>query len=1139
MNTRFKSLAECEAFIANLMQFNLPVPQEVLDEKAYWESMQQDPDYIYHTLIAHAKFPVTEEKKACVENTVKALLEDTPDAKKPVLLLGKVQCGKTDTFENIVGLCFDRGIDICVVLTKGTKPLATQTLERLKTDFVHFEDKHRNDQKAIVNIYDIIEDLKKVGISEKEANKKGAKFIIVCKKEDDNLKHLISLFAERSKHLQKKKVLVVDDEADFASNNYRKKDGVTKLAVLTELIDNFIKIPTYCRYLQVTATPYSLFLLPDFTIQINSHGDLAPVFRPRHTELVPIHDKYIGGQQYYEDSKDPDSMYSYLFHPVSQKCVDVMGHRDGRYQKNGIASKNIEGLTYAVVSYFMAAAIRSLQEDANGIEYLTSGLIHTETAKKNQQWQNDLIAKVIDDVKNGFLADDFGQEDLRVKEYINTIYADYCASNEAGKNEGLLKASLIMPTKDDVINKVKTIFRETDYRVEIVNSDNDVKALLDKDGQLRLTATVNIFIGGNILDRGITINNMLCFFYGRDPKEMKMDTVIQHARMYGARSREDMAVMRFHTTVALHNQLEKINALDEELRLRLIAQAENPTEDIDFDSQLVGFDKGIKPCASQKIKISDIQVIKPHKRLLPVGFQTDCKTNIQKIINKIDAMLTSSPGYKSDDFFLMDKDKVYEILRMIRKTYVFKDTYKNEDLDWNVEELIGLIEYSLLFSPLQQVYIHHRTDRNMSRLRDNGGFIDAPDDGRTDTKPCRNKAQDIPVLMLLKENGLEQQGWRDAEFYWPVFVVQQSVSKGMYALNGLVTENKQSEIDASSVIAGINPEEILYLTINQDAFHRIMTYEKTEEYRQLTDTTASRYLMPSVDGKTPYALRSDVEVDPAKASHILAKNDDVFPFEPRPFKYILFRDSRDKSGSVMLVQLLENLPIQFSNSPVEDKDLLVDKRLETEEYEGTDHVLWTLCYNIGEVVGTKLNKMDQDWLDQEMQLREQWNTDPYSELFYANGRFFYGKNPYGNDKFAPSKGISYDSCDFILSDDGFLPCGLIIKKGNAVGVYLMDYGFGYQGARYLAVSNDSPFDYDTVYYNSSNPEKSLVYIAVEREGLWGMIKTNRMESEWIIPLTEKTFDDAEQKLAALECDFNGNRGWVGRNSDAKNGVIND
>lgn len=48
--------------------------------------------------------------------TVDALLADVENATDPGLLLGKIQCGKTDTFENIIGLAFDRGIDITIVL---------------------------------------------------------------------------------------------------------------------------------------------------------------------------------------------------------------------------------------------------------------------------------------------------------------------------------------------------------------------------------------------------------------------------------------------------------------------------------------------------------------------------------------------------------------------------------------------------------------------------------------------------------------------------------------------------------------------------------------------------------------------------------------------------------------------------------------------------------------------------------------------------------------------------------------------------------------------------------------------------------------------------------------------------------------
>ncbi|MBQ5816151.1 MAG: hypothetical protein IIW33_01690, partial [Oscillospiraceae bacterium] len=61
-----------------------------------------------------------------------ALLEDVENASDPGLLLGKIQCGKTDTFENIIGLAFDRGIDIAVVFTKGTNALVDQTIKRMR-----------------------------------------------------------------------------------------------------------------------------------------------------------------------------------------------------------------------------------------------------------------------------------------------------------------------------------------------------------------------------------------------------------------------------------------------------------------------------------------------------------------------------------------------------------------------------------------------------------------------------------------------------------------------------------------------------------------------------------------------------------------------------------------------------------------------------------------------------------------------------------------------------------------------------------------------------------------------------------------------------------------------------------------------
>ena len=42
--------------------------------------------------------------------------------------------------------------------------------------------------------------------------------------------------------------------------------------------------------------------------------------------------------------------------------------------------------------------------------------------------------------------------------------------------------------------------------------------------------------------------------------------MLQHSRMYGYRSKEDLAVTRFYTTKDLYNRMSKINDFDTKLR---------------------------------------------------------------------------------------------------------------------------------------------------------------------------------------------------------------------------------------------------------------------------------------------------------------------------------------------------------------------------------------------------------------------------------------------------------------------------------------------------------------------------------------------------------------------------------------------
>ena len=101
-------------------------------------------------------------------------------------------------------------------------------------------------------------------------------------------------------------------------------------------------------------------------------------------------------------------------------------------------------------------------------------------------------------------------------------------------------------------------------------------------------------------------------------KNFQQDTVLQHARMYGARSKEDMAVTRLHTTPQIYKILARMNELDEQLRQWFIEGKDKEGENAVF----IGYDKNISPCAPQKINVSNALLIKPQKTILPVGFWT-------------------------------------------------------------------------------------------------------------------------------------------------------------------------------------------------------------------------------------------------------------------------------------------------------------------------------------------------------------------------------------------------------------------------------------------------------------------------------------------------------------------------------------
>lgn len=967
----FDNLESYLAFEAQLRSFGQEPNEEMLAEKARLEAAQNvnEDEYVFGTMAVHNQFMTPEKEKVVREMTDQLMMEDE-NATQPCLLLGKVQCGKTDTFLSIMGLCFDRGIDVAVVMTKGTNTLTKQTIERLNKDFRFFKDDGTYGQKVVIYIYDILDLYKRGGLSDYQLNDPANKFIIVCKKENTNLKDLIELF-ENSEILRRKKVLVCDDEADFASRAYYQRKGELSLLRIAEHIEKFVTLPAFCRYMQITATPYSLYLQPDGTVQLRDGQEASP-WLPRYTGLVPIHDKYIGGKQYYVDSQEgevdddgvfhPANMYGCLYQPVDQICIDILSARNEFYLESRAHSDNLDSLNFAVVSYLFAAAVRTIQtKKKSNKKYYSSCLIHCEINKQKHAWQEELITEIIEDIKQAFLHK--ANSDLHILDLESDAYESLRLSNELGNRQGLIHEKF--PTFAEVEAEVKRILEYNDYTINVVNSEEPgkVATMLNDKGQLRLEQALNFFIGGSILDRGITIDNMLCFFYGRDPKKFQMDTVLQHARMYGARDKEDMACTRFFTTPDIYDVLKTMNVFDDYLYQYLKAHRDTVQTD-EFTSIVIGYDKRIGPSAQNKYTPANTKVLKPYQRTYPVGFQTIEPTENNKLTKKIEEVLKLAvEGKKAneDGFNLVHYNDVVEILSLIRESYTYATEYNNVGLEWDINDMVTPLEH-LTYDTDGMVLVTVRGDRNLSRERDNifdkrGRFIDAPESGG-EIKIDKKNAIDRPVLVLLKQNGSKDLGWRGTAFYWPVLTTPQNMNAGIFTVNGNKKFRKAKKQISLETLGNYPKDEVLSLTIKKEFFFDIILDYRKEDWREIKATNANLFLEKDLMGK----LILVEGTDPDKYYDLTTVNDNIFPFEVKDYKYLHLRTSMDLSGSQAIIKLKEDDPYEMVCRPFEQQDVVYTEFNEGQDVTDQSAGIWNIVYHLDEVLEKKLTSEDTELL---------------------------------------------------------------------------------------------------------------------------------------------------------------------------------
>ena len=693
----------------------------------------------------------------CIESVVERLMQSQTSEDHPGMLLGKIQSGKTKTFLAVMALAFDNEFDLSVVLTKGTKALAKQTYERIRSEFrVHEE----ND---LLKVFDIM--TMPGHLTGFELNQK---LVLVVKKQTDNLSRLIDLFKSKYPQLKARRVLIIDDEADYASVGFKRDQGELDINVTARQLEQLRVIVERSAFLQVTATPYSLYLQPA-GVQIKDN--IFRPIRPAFTVLVPVNAAYVGSDYYFEDSQVEGHLAKFLYQPVHQDELQVLRKKDGRRLKldEVLTSRSISTLRDAICNFIIGGCIRRLQDKQTGKGLKKfSFLVHTEANTAAHAWQEELVEKI-----KQKLSAAVSQEPQLLNSLIQRAYQDLQLSVALQKD--------YLPELKEVALEVKTALKQDWLMITKVNSEKQVEELLDEDGQLKLRTPLNIFIGGQILDRGVTITNLIGFYYGRKPNVYQQDTVLQHSRMFGFRPRQDLAVTRFYTEPTIYTAMQRMHESDVALRESL---GKNPEQSVVFIQKAPG--NTVRPCSPNKIALSQTTTLKPYKRLLPVGFQVLPRTYLRPITDELDRKLDKLVrGRSHDEPFLIPIAVAIELLNAVEPTFKMEEE-EGYCFDWEAARsaLQYLASLTTKSSDQGKVWCLVRSNREIQRKVSAGShaiYSDAPDSTKTEGLIRKKYAIDNPMLILIRQNGKEDKGWTGGPFYWPVISAQKNTPTAIFA----------------------------------------------------------------------------------------------------------------------------------------------------------------------------------------------------------------------------------------------------------------------------------------------------------------------------------------------------------------------
>ena len=426
------------------------------------------------------------------------------------LLYGRVQSGKTFAMTMSIARANDMGYRFFIVLTSDNISLYQQTLERIHLGLPTL---------MVLGFYEFSRDNpgEIVDRCTTAINSKG--LIIVSTKNPNRLRGLENFIMKLD--VSSLTAVVFDDEADFGSLN--SKINQQELSVVHGLIRNLRSRFRTTKFIQVTATPQALLL--------QRNGD---EFRPAFVTTVEPGEGYIGGKELY-DLQDENVIRN--IHRVIQETEIEAIVREQNYQNKRLEELP-RGIRDAVNSLLVGAATLYLNGSRDD---KFSMLCHISSRQSPQRSVFSLVQRYIDIVSRALTNEEH--------DVLATVSAD------------------LKKVYDDLSTTIQNI-PEFEAVIGVIREhviSSNIKIIISERMKQELTYTslFNIFVGGERLSRGLTVKKLIVFYYGRESGAPKVDTKLQHSRIYGYRLNE-VNTIRIYSTPELFDIFYDVYLSDED-----------------------------------------------------------------------------------------------------------------------------------------------------------------------------------------------------------------------------------------------------------------------------------------------------------------------------------------------------------------------------------------------------------------------------------------------------------------------------------------------------------------------------------------------------------------------------------------------